>query len=113
MRALRALLLSLILAVSGLTTAGARGRMASPEILVLCTGGGLVTVVHDAPGEPAAGAHTCPECVLSLSIPVAGAPAMPLLAQGWTALHLAPATGPLPERPQHVLPSARGPPAPV
>ena len=113
MRALSALLLSLILAVSGLTAAGARGRMASPEILVLCTGDGLVALAHEAPGEPAAGAHACPECVLSLSVPVAGAPAMPLLAQGWTALHLSPATGPLPARPQHVLRSARGPPSAV
>jgi hypothetical protein len=79
MRALNALLLSLLLAVTSVTTAVARGQEPMGLTLTLCSEGVAQTVTLDANGNPVAPhEHHCPDCLsglLALDLP---APLPPL-----------------------------------
>lgn len=64
-------LLALVLAVSltamGLATAMARGQVLSGgQVLVLCSGGGLVQITLDAEGAPTGDSHLCPDLAYGL-----------------------------------------------
>lgn len=64
----RSLLLALLmLAIGGigLVAAAARGQTrAGGEVIVLCSGGGLVQVTLDATGQPTGETHLCPDLAL-------------------------------------------------
>jgi hypothetical protein len=113
MRALTALLLSLILTATSLTMAVARGRMAGSETVILCSGSGLVAVALDAEGQPIGRAHVCPDCTVVLFAPDLGLAAPPARAMTWSPAEFRPVQAALPPQPHHLLPAARGPPVPV
>jgi hypothetical protein len=68
---LRSPLLSLLLALTLVVTAQAavlaRTQNAPAGAMVICTGGGLVTIELDAEGNPTGPAHVCPDAVASLA----------------------------------------------
>lgn len=113
MRSLFGLVLAVVLGMSSVTMAVARGHAAAPGTeMVICTGYGLVTVTLDAEGNPTGPVHPCPDCVMGLAaLPVgpALAPALPLRAAraGRPARRCVP-----PSRPRRAR-RARGPPGPA
>jgi hypothetical protein len=67
MQRLTALALILAMAVMGFAAATARGQStAGGQVLVLCSGGGLVQVTLDADGKPTGDTHICPDLAFSL-----------------------------------------------
>lgn len=71
---LRALGLCLLLALTSLTMAAARGAAQPVGQIVLCTGAGPVSVPVDATGKPTGPSHLCPDCLPAL---LAGASSTP------------------------------------
>lgn len=72
-----AVLLVLMLSVTSVTAAVARGQMAGAVDLVICAGGGVATVTLDAAGQPVTRVHHCPVCTAaSASMEGAAAPAV-------------------------------------
>ena len=68
MRFLTALLLSLLLAVTSVTMAVARGQEPMGQTLTLCTEDGTTTVTLDANGNPvSAHVHLCPDCLSAVT----------------------------------------------
>jgi hypothetical protein len=64
MRALTALLLSLVLALGSVAMAVAKGQPSMGTPVALCTDAGPVTITLDAEGNPLpAGPHLCPDCL--------------------------------------------------
>ena len=62
LRSVLILTLALATAAMGVAAAAARGQVrAGGEILVLCSGAGLVQVPRDATGAPSGPAHLCPD----------------------------------------------------
>ncbi|MDW4551086.1 hypothetical protein R5H32_17120 [Defluviimonas sp. D31] len=62
LRSVLILTLALAMAAMGVAAAAARGQVrAGGEILVLCSGAGLVQVPRDATGAPSGPAHLCPD----------------------------------------------------
>ncbi len=95
-------------------TAGAvgavRGQAMATGEIVICSGGGAVTIAVDAGGNPAGPPHWCPDCVLLLLAGVLPAPAM--AGARVQASVTAPAALPvLPGAVHARVPPARGPPA--
>jgi hypothetical protein len=109
MRALSALVLMLLLAVTSVTQAVARSEHAGAVAMVICAGGQTETALIDAQGNPVEGPHHCPDCLQALAggggLPVLSAPARaaePAIFRQ-AGRHLAP-------RPLPVHPAPRGPP---
>ena len=61
-----ALILALLLALTGQSMAVARGMPGASGEIVLCTGTGPVSVLVDEDGQPVGPSHICPDCALSL-----------------------------------------------
>lgn len=61
--ALLAFALAAALALTSQTTAKMRGQSVAVGAVVLCIGGGAVTVPVDADGNPTGAAHLCPDCM--------------------------------------------------
>lgn len=59
-------LLALILALTSLTMAVARGQIRMAEEVVICTGAGVTTITVDHDGQPLRQIHICPDMVLGL-----------------------------------------------
>ncbi len=79
MRAVLGLLLVMLLSVTSVTAAVARGQMAGAVDMVICAGAGLATVTLDATGQPVE-AHHCPVCTAAgsgVGVPVAASVARP------------------------------------
>lgn len=55
--------LCLIVIATSVTSAVARGQMATGQMVQLCAGGQAVTVMMDAQGNPVDPAHPCPDCL--------------------------------------------------
>lgn len=111
MRALNALLLSLLLAVTSVTTAVARGQEPMGLTLTLCSEGEARTVTLDASGNPvSAHEHHCPDCLsglVALDLPAPlPAPARPLTRATSLALPQPVQAASAPQTPSR----ARGPP---
>jgi hypothetical protein len=66
LRALFPIALALVLALTSVSMAVARGQVAAGERIVICTGAGLVTIEIDAEGNPVGPVHICPDCALGL-----------------------------------------------
>lgn len=113
LRFLAGLLLALVLGVSSVTMAVARGHASAPgTAMVICTGYGLITVTLDAEGNPTGPVHPCPDCVVAMAA-LAVAPSLPPvlpLRRGRAARPLSrPAPAARPRRARR----ARGPPGPA
>lgn len=106
-----ALCLAALIALTGLGLATARGQLApGGQVLVLCSGGGLVQVVLGAEGQPTGESHLCPDlsatAFLALDLPV---PEPAPTAERGTRLVL-PARADRPAGPSPTGFSARAPP---
>lgn len=113
MKSFLALLLALILSMTGHTMAVARGHMAAARTVILCVGTGFVTVPLDSHGRPLGPTHVCPDCALTLFAP-ADTPPDPLLRQfAFRPLRFAVVRAVAPPVRQIVLPEARAPPVVV
>ena len=69
MRSLRetfGLLLATLIVITAVHVGAARGQAQVAGSIVLCTGGGPVTVSIDADGQPVGPLKTCPDCVVSI-----------------------------------------------
>ena len=112
LRACIALVLAVLLSLTSVTAAVARGQMAGATEMVVCAGGGAVTVTFDASGTPVVHAHHCPVCTATSSAvapaSVAGA-ARPLTR----AEVVLPGVSPTAARAARRGAVARGPPRPV
>ncbi|OOY32951.1 hypothetical protein [Thioclava sp. F36-6] len=103
---------ALMLAMTSMTMAVARGQARVAGEVVLCTGYGVTTVSVDAEGKPTSPAHICPDMVLAMMAAVALAPALPAppRGEGRSVETVEPETA----QAQAVLvPRARGPPVTV
>ncbi|MGC9370764.1 MAG: hypothetical protein ACP5DX_14590 [Paracoccaceae bacterium] len=105
-----AIALALMLAVTSLTLAVARGQAPAVGVIELCSGAGLAAVPVDAQGNPTGPAHVCPDGVAAFINVDFAVPVMPLkpLANG-ERLAMARAA-PVAEA-AAVAEQARGPPA--
>lgn len=109
-RVFSALLLSLVLALTSHSTAGAKGAPTAVDHMVICTGFGATVVYTDAHGQPTSAPHLCPDCVMHLGaglLPDTDLAAAVLTTTARRALPLAE----VPARPGRALARwARGPP---
>lgn len=112
MRAVFALILSLVLAVGSVAMAVAHGQPSMGQTLTLCSADGDVTITLDQNGQPVPeGAHLCPDCLsastaFTLSDPVT----LPARDLRRVSLHITLATLALPSA-RHAPHGARDPPA--
>ncbi|THD81523.1 hypothetical protein E7811_16585 [Aliigemmobacter aestuarii] len=107
-----ALLLALMLSLTSVTMAVARGQATGGEAMVICSGYGVVTITLDEDGNPVGPVHLCPDCLAGLGLAVLpDAPTVQRPASRSAAVvavaRALPAGASLP------LPKARGPPAAV
>ncbi len=111
-RPLAALVLSLMLAFTGVGLAAARGQAMSGGTVVLCSGAaGAVTVTLDAHGKPTGPAHICPDMALGLiAALVTPDPALIIPATARAEHLFALPSGPVQALSRPVA-SARGPPS--
>lgn len=82
LRSITAFVLALMLGVTSLTLASARGQAAAVGQVEICSGLGLQVISVDADGNPVGDPHICPDGVaafVSVSIPV---PEMGVRLQG-------------------------------
>ena len=63
-RQLFAMILSVILVVTGGAMTAARGHAQSGTLMVICTGSGITAVVLDENGDPVETRQVCPDCAL-------------------------------------------------
>jgi hypothetical protein len=110
-RAVLVAVLAIVLALTSVGAAMARGAMAGGSLVEICAEGGAATLRLDAGGNPVLpGAHQCLECLAALGAAPLPAPGpVPPLRIGVEARFLLPQDGALPgrEAPGAV---ARGPP---
>ncbi|PKP68815.1 MAG: hypothetical protein CVT82_13860 [Alphaproteobacteria bacterium HGW-Alphaproteobacteria-4] len=71
---LSAIVLALLLAVTSMTMAVARGQARVAGEFVICSGYGLTTIKVDHNGNPVSEIHICPDMALGLMAAVAHAP---------------------------------------
>lgn len=82
LRSLGAVLLAVMLSLTSVTLAVARGQAPAAGQIEVCSGLGLQTITVDADGKPVGPPHVCPDGVASfinIDMPV---PEMPLRALG-------------------------------
>ena len=107
-----ALMLAVILAVTSVSMAVARGQTRIADEIIVCSGQGLITVAVDENGDPAGPAHLCPDMVLAmLAAPVLDAPDLLRPAAGMERID--PPQAPALVGVSRPAPCARGPPRPV
>lgn len=84
MRSALGCFLVVVLAVTSLSGAVARGQADAAGTMVICRGLTVVTVPVDAQGQPVEISHICPDAVLTLFADVGGAPVWPAHMLTWT-----------------------------
>ncbi len=67
-RPLCALILALVLTLTGQAMAVARGAPGPAGQMVICSGSGPLTVSVDARGQPVGPRHICPDCLAGLTV---------------------------------------------
>lgn len=84
MRSLLALVMALMLGVTSITLASARGHAPAVGQIELCTGMGMQMISVDAEGNPVGDPHVCPDGVAALAAPDLALPVLPprLLVDG-------------------------------
>ncbi|MFZ5962441.1 hypothetical protein ACOXXX_05770 [Thalassococcus sp. BH17M4-6] len=85
-RSLTACALALVLALTSLQMAAARGAGGPAGMMELCLGQGVVTVAVDAQGKPTGPVHFCPDCVMSLIVALDDTPPTVSRPQAYVAL---------------------------
>jgi hypothetical protein len=91
---LLSLFLVLTLVVTAQAAAVARGQPGAVGEIVICAGGGLVTLRVDSQGDPVGPPHVCPDAVAGLAAPAppeSAAPAQPALCAAARAFAALPA----------------------
>ena len=73
------ILMAVVMAVTSVSVAHARGQAGPTGTMVICRGLTVMTVLVDAQGQPTENPHICPDAALALFVEV-GADA-PLIAQ--------------------------------
>lgn len=68
MSRLIALFLALTLALTSQAFALARGQAAAAGEMVICAGGGFLTITVDAEGKPTGPAHVCPDALAAFGV---------------------------------------------
>jgi hypothetical protein len=94
MRLLLALILSLSLAATSVSSAVMHAEMQGATEMTICAdagGEGVVTLMFDATGKPIQHHHTCPECIAALASALLPAQALVIAPQS-NAILLHPAT---------------------
>lgn len=86
LRPLSGLILALVLALTSVTMAQARGQAMAVGQVVICSGGALVTVPVDAEGNPTGPAHICPDCALTLFAAPPATPPVIATRADWQAV---------------------------
>ena len=109
LRLVAAGMLSVLLAVSSITFALARGQHHGLYEVVICTGSASATILVDAGGQPARPMPFCPEC-LGPTLALADAAAQPLAPQAM-AFRLCVPRSVVASEPWQPQPKARGPPS--
>jgi hypothetical protein len=82
LRPILGLLLALLLAVTSVTMAVARGQSPMGRDVIICAGAGVSTITLDADGNPVRARHACPDCLMGVTAaitPDAFAPPQPPL----------------------------------
>lgn len=64
-----ALMLCLLLVLTGHSAGMVRGASAATDKMVICVGASTTVVYTDADGQPTAAPHVCPECLVSWLMP--------------------------------------------
>ena len=77
-RSLTALTLALMLALTSLTLAVARGQAPALGTIILCSGAGMQALPVDADGNPTGPPHVCPDGVTALASVEMAAPGLPV-----------------------------------
>ncbi len=111
MRPLSGLVLALLMALTSVTMAVARGQDRMGTTVEICAGFGAVFISLDANGQPVGPSHICPDClggVTALDLP--GNPASPQRPQSMRRATFAPVIIAAPSLPQPQA-TARGPPS--
>lgn len=109
LRIVAGLSLSVLLAVTSITFALARGQHHGLYEVVICAGASSATIMVDADGQPAQPAPLCPECLgPALALP---APAAQPAAPAAVAFRLDIPRATLAAAPWQPQPRARGPPS--
>jgi len=80
-----ALMLALVVTLTGHASASAQGARDASGQMVICSGTGPVTIYVDEDGQPTKAPHFCPDCVMHLLDAVAGPDAVVLPAYGGQA----------------------------
>ncbi len=111
LRPILGLLLALLMAVTSVTMAVARGQspMSSQEV-ELCIAGSAQTVSVDASGKPITPRHPCPECTLGMTAFTLVEATAPLLRPATRTTTLRPAFAPAAASLTAPAARARGPP---
>ncbi|MCV2869647.1 hypothetical protein OEW28_13515 [Defluviimonas sp. WL0002] len=89
-RTFAAFALSLVLMLTGFATAFARGQAfdETGQVVVLCSGGGLVQITLDSQGRPTGQSHLCPDLASNLLAALSAAPPETTPLQLWQRLNL-------------------------
>ncbi|MFT6457354.1 hypothetical protein [Pseudophaeobacter arcticus] len=80
-----ALMLALVVTLTGHVSASAQGARDASGQMVICSGSGPVTIYVDKDGQPTKAPHFCPDCVMHLLDAVAGPDALVVPAYGGQA----------------------------
>jgi hypothetical protein len=71
LRPILGLLLALLLAVTSVTMAVARGQSPMGRDVIICAGAGTSTITLDANGNPVRAMHPCPDCLMGVTAAIA------------------------------------------
>ncbi|KFE35945.1 hypothetical protein DW2_04930 [Thioclava atlantica] len=103
---------AIVLAMTSMTMAVARGQARVAGEVVICTGYGVTTISVDEKGNPTGPVHLCPDMVLAMMAAIAVAPVLPE-PPGGQGRSLRPSEPPVAQAQARVVPRARGPPVTV
>lgn len=111
---LLSLFLSVLLTLTGISLASARGQLTegNGQIMVFCSGGGLVQMEIGADGKPTGKSHLCPDIAAS-ALAALDLPPVDAGRPSGKAETLVPAPRHDLALPVAIRPTARGPPANV
>jgi hypothetical protein len=112
-RAISALILSLILALTSHSAAVARSGPAAVGQMVICTGFGDEILYTDADGQPTSVPHLCPDCVINLDASVVSFWTPAVIMVGATQLQAATAQDVVERIDRTTGPPVRGPPCTI
>jgi len=102
-------IVALVIALTSVSAAIARGETMEGRHIVICSGGTLVSIILDADGKPVKRTQICPDYALTILASVMPAPIVALRPATSTTL-VAPTSFLFPHSRQAPTPRARAPP---